>query len=44
MDGFLWYLRIKVQSQKNVTILFSGSMSLKDKLIEDIAGKNGAFG
>lgn len=44
MDGFLWYLRSKVQSQKNVTYLFSGSMSLKDKLIEDIAGKNGAFG
>lgn len=44
MDAFLWYLRSKVQSQKNVAYLFSGSMSLKDKLIEDIAGKDGAFG
>ena len=44
MNGFLWYLRSKVQSQKNVTYLFSGSMSLKDNLIEDIAGTNGAFG
>ncbi|RAP45279.1 MAG: ATPase [Methanosphaera sp. rholeuAM6] len=44
MDAFLWYLRSKVQSQKNVAYLFSGSMSLKDKLIEDIAGKEGAFG
>ena len=44
MNGFLGYLRSKVQSQKNVTYIFTGSMSLKDKLIEDIAGKNGAFG
>ena len=29
---------------KNVAYMFSGSMSIKDSLIEDIAGKNGAFG
>ena len=33
-----------VQSQKNVAYMFTGSMSIKDSLIEDVAGKNGAFG
>ncbi|MBQ2636811.1 MAG: ATP-binding protein [Methanobrevibacter sp.] len=44
MDSFLWYLRSKVQSQKNVAYLFSGSMSIKDSLIEEIAGRKGVFG
>ena len=44
MDSFLWYIRGFVQSQSNVAYMFSGSMSLKDNLIKDIAGKNGAFG
>ena len=44
LNNFLWYLRAKIQSQKNVAYTISGSMSVKDKLIEDIAGKNGAFG
>ncbi len=43
-NKFLWYLRSVVQSQKNVAYMFTGSMSIKDTLIEDIAGKNGAFG
>lgn len=44
MVPFLWYLRSKIQSQKNVAYIFSGSMSLRDELIEKVAGKNGAFG
>lgn len=44
LDRFLWNLRSKVQSQKNVSYLFSGSMSLKDSLIGQIAGRNGVFG
>ena len=43
-NKFLWYLRGIIQSQNNVAYMISGSMSLKDSLIEDIAGKKGAFG
>ena len=43
-NNFLWFLRSIVQSQKNGAYMFTGSMSIKDSLIEDIAGKNGAFG
>lgn len=43
-NKFLWYLRGIIQSQKNVTYMISGSMSLKDSLIGDIAGRQGAFG
>lgn len=43
-DKFLWFLRSVVQSQSNVAYMFTGSMSINDSLIEDIAGKNGAFG
>lgn len=43
-DKFLWFLRSIVQSQSNVAYMFTGSMSINDSLIEDIAGKNGAFG
>lgn len=38
-DKFLWFLRSMIQTQKNVFYMFTGSMSIKDSLIEDIAGK-----
>ena len=41
---FLWYMRSFIQNQKNVAYLFCGSMSLKDSLINDLNGKEGAFG
>ena len=44
VDKFLWYIRSFIQNQKNVAYLFCGSMSLKDSLINDLNGKNGAFG
>lgn len=44
VNGFLWYLRSVIQSQKHVGYIFSGSMSIKDDLIADIVGQKGAFG
>lgn len=44
VNGFLWYIRSVIQSQKHVGYIFSGSMIVKDDLIADIAGQNGAFG
>lgn len=44
VDKFLWYMRSFIQNQKNVAYLFCGSMSLKDSLINDLNGKDGAFG
>lgn len=44
VNGFLWYIRSVIQSQKNIGYIFSGSMSFKDELISDIAGQKGAFG
>ena len=44
VNGFLWYIRSVIQSQKNIGYIFSGSMSVKDELITDIAGRQGAFG
>ena len=44
LDGFLRYMRSFIQTQKNVSYLFCGSMSLKDSLINDLNGKDGAFG
>ncbi len=44
MTDFLWYMRSYIQKQNNVSYVFSGSMSIKDGLIEEIAGSNGAFG
>ena len=44
VDKFLWYMRSFIQNQKNVAYLFCGSMSLKDSLINDLNGKEGAFG
>lgn len=44
VNEFLWYIRSIIQSQKHIGYIFSGSMSIKDKLIADIAGQKGAFG
>lgn len=44
LGDFLWYMRSFIQKQNNVSYVFSGSMSVKDSLIEEIAGSNGAFG
>ncbi|MCI5738004.1 MAG: ATP-binding protein [Methanobrevibacter ruminantium] len=44
VNGVLWYIRSVIQSQKNIGYIFSGSMSVKDELISDIAGQKGAFG
>ena len=44
VNSFLWYIRSFIQSQKNIAYTFSGSMSIKDSLIEEIAGRNGVFG
>lgn len=44
VNGFLWYIRSVIQSQKYIGYIFSGSMSVKDELIADIAGQKGAFG
>lgn len=43
-DSFLWVLRSYIQNQNNVAYVFTGSMSLHDRLIYEIAGKQGAFG
>ena len=43
-ESFLWKIRSYIQNQRNVAYLFSGSMSLQDKLISEIASQNGAFG
>ena len=44
INGFLWYIRSVIQEQKNIGYIFSGSMSINDELISDIAGQKGAFG
>ena len=44
VNSFLWYIRGLVQSQKGVGYMFSGSMSVKDELTDDISGRRGAFG
>lgn len=44
VNGFLWYIRSVIQSQNHIGYIFSGSMSVKDELIADIAGQKGAFG
>ena len=38
-EGFLWLLRGFMQEQNNVAYILSGSMSIYDKLIYEIAGK-----
>lgn len=42
--SFLRYIRSLVQSQKSIGYVFSGSMSIKDELVDEISGKRGAFG
>jgi AAA+ ATPase superfamily predicted ATPase len=44
LDAFLWFLRSVIQNQKNVAYIFSGSITSRDSIIEQIADKNGAFG
>ena len=44
VNSFLWYISGLVQSQKGIGYMFSGSMSVKDELIDDISGRKGAFG
>ena len=43
-ESFLWKIRSYIQNQRKVAYIFSGSMSLQDKLISEIASQNGAFG
>lgn len=43
-NGFLWYLRIFIQNERNVSYTFTGSMGIEDNLIGDINGAKGAFG
>ncbi len=43
-ESFLWKIRAYIQNQRNVAYIFSGLMSLQDKLISEIASQNGAFG
>ena len=43
-ESFLWKIRSYIQNQRNIGYIFSGSMSLQDKLISEIASQNGAFG
>ena len=44
LTDFLWYMRSFIQTQNNISYIFSGNISVKDNLIEEIAGTNGAFG
>nr|WP_295001243.1 ATP-binding protein [uncultured Methanobrevibacter sp.] len=43
-ESFLRKIRGYIQNQRNIAYIFSGSMSLQDKLISEIASQNGAFG
>lgn len=43
-ESFLWKMRSYIQNQRNVAYVLSGSMSLQNKLISEIASKNGVFG
>ena len=43
-ESFLWNFRGYISNQRNVGYVISGSMSLQDKLIPEIAGDDGAFG
>ncbi len=43
-ESFLWKIRSYIQNQRKIAYIFSGSMSLQDKLISEIASQNGAFG
>ena len=43
-ESFLWKLRSYIQNQNYVSYVFSGSMSMQDELISEIASQRGAFG
>jgi Cdc6-like AAA superfamily ATPase/DNA-binding transcriptional ArsR family regulator len=44
LDNFLWLFRSVIAEQSNVAYIFSGSLNLKDNILEKIAGRKGAFG
>ena len=44
LESFLWKFRSFIQDQPNVAYVFSGSMSLQDNLITQIASHGGVFG
>jgi AAA+ ATPase superfamily predicted ATPase len=44
LDNFLWLFRSVIVEPSNVSYIFSGSLNLKDNIIEKIAGRKGAFG
>lgn len=44
MDSFLWMLRGHIQNHNNTAYIITGSMSLNDSLLQDIAGNEGVFG
>lgn len=43
-EGFLWKLRSYIQDENHVSYTFSGSMSMEDELISEIASQRGVFG
>ena len=43
-ESFLWKLRSYIQNQNYISYVFSGSMSMQDGLISEIASQRGAFG
>lgn len=43
-ESFLWKLRSYIQNQRHIAYVFSGSMSIQDNLITEIASKQGVFG
>lgn len=44
MESFLWKFRSFIQNQPHVAYVLSGSMSLQDELISQIASQGGVFG
>lgn len=44
MESFLWKFRSFIQNQPHVAYVLSGSMSLQDQLISQIASQGGVFG
>lgn len=44
MESFLWKFRSFIQDHSNVAYILSGSMSLQDELISQIASQGGVFG
>lgn len=44
LNSFLWLFRGYIQNHNNVAYILSGSMSLNDPFIQDVAGQNGVFG